>query len=55
MRFLKQVLYGEKTMPLKQGAPEQRLEERRDILEARKKADIEAYKNKAAFKDYVPD
>ena len=55
MRFLKQVLYGEASIPVKAGAREQRLEERKDVLEARRKAEIEKHKGKEAFEDYVPD
>lgn len=35
MRFLKQVLFGEMTIPRKQGARERRLHQRRDVLEQR--------------------
>ena len=55
MRFLKQVLYSEKTIPLKQGAPEQSLKEQQDILQTRRQAEIEKHKDKAVFEDYLPD
>ncbi|HEY5602718.1 MAG TPA: YkgJ family cysteine cluster protein [Gammaproteobacteria bacterium] len=55
MRFLKQVLYGETSIPIKTGAREQRLQERHDVLQARKQAEIEKHKNKAAFDDYIAD
>jgi Fe-S-cluster containining protein len=55
MRFLKQVLYGEKSIPINAGAREQRLEERRDVLHARKQTEIEKHKTKAAFEDYIQD
>ncbi|MCU7881253.1 MAG: YkgJ family cysteine cluster protein [Candidatus Thiodiazotropha sp. (ex Lucinoma aequizonata)] len=45
-RLLKQVLFGDVTIPVKKHAVEQRVEERKEILELRKKAEIEIYKQK---------
>ncbi|MET0066846.1 MAG: YkgJ family cysteine cluster protein [Candidatus Thiodiazotropha sp.] len=45
-RFLKQVLFGDVTIPVKDQAAEKRLEERKDILEMRRKAEVELYKQK---------
>jgi len=44
MRFLKQVLYGEKTIPMVQGAREQRLQNRYDVLNARRAAEIQNHR-----------
>lgn len=55
MRFLKQVLYGEHTIPVKEGAREKRLDDRRDVLKARREADIAAHKGKEGFEDYIPE
>ncbi|ODB95826.1 50S rRNA methyltransferase [Candidatus Thiodiazotropha endoloripes] len=46
VRLLKQVLFGDVTIPLKERAVEKRVKQRRDILEMRKKAEIELYKRK---------
>ena len=43
-RFLKQVLFGEKSIPLKAGAGERRLETRREHIEKKRQAEIEAHK-----------
>ncbi|MCU7891837.1 MAG: YkgJ family cysteine cluster protein [Candidatus Thiodiazotropha sp. (ex Ustalcina ferruginea)] len=45
-RLLKQVLFGDVTIPVKEDAVEQRVEERKGILELRKKAEIEIHKQK---------
>ncbi len=45
-RFLKQVLFGDVTIPVKEQAAEKRLEERKEILEMRRKAEVEVYKQK---------
>ncbi|MCU7803393.1 MAG: YkgJ family cysteine cluster protein [Candidatus Thiodiazotropha sp. (ex Lucinoma borealis)] len=45
-RLLKQVLFGDVTIPVKEHAVEQRVEERKEILELRKKAEIEIHKQK---------
>jgi len=41
MRFLKQVLFGERTIPLRPGARERRPEKRKPQIEARLKAEAE--------------
>ncbi|MEJ2608737.1 MAG: YkgJ family cysteine cluster protein [Candidatus Thiodiazotropha sp.] len=45
-RLLKQVLFGDITIPIKENAVEKRIEERKEILELRKKAEIELHKQK---------
>ncbi|MCP4042120.1 MAG: YkgJ family cysteine cluster protein [Gammaproteobacteria bacterium] len=45
-RFLKQVLFGEQSIPLKEGAVERRVEERSEILQARREAEIAEAKRK---------
>jgi len=42
-RLLKQVLFGEQSIPEKEGALEKRLEKRKEHLELRRKMDIEAH------------
>lgn len=54
-RLLKQVLFGEESIKLHEGAVDKRLEERKDILEMRQQADIEAHKEKAPFEKYIED
>ncbi len=44
MKFLKQVLFGEKTLPLKNGAAHVRYEQRKDIIARRHEQNIEAYR-----------
>jgi hypothetical protein len=44
IRLLNQVLFGEVTIPVKQGAMERRIKARKDILEMRKQAEIELYR-----------
>ena len=50
MHFLKQVLFGETRIPEKAGAAEKRTQERGDIAEMRRKAEIEAHKRREAAK-----
>lgn len=45
-RLLKQVLFGENTIPEKAGVAERRMEERKEILELRRKAEIELHQRK---------
>jgi hypothetical protein len=45
-RLLKQVLFGEVTIPVKENAAEKRIEERKEVLEMRKKAEVELHKQK---------
>lgn len=49
-RFLRQVLFGEESISLNEGAAEERLEQRKDILQGRRDAEIEAHKQKEADK-----
>ncbi len=53
--LLKQVLFGEDTVKLHADAYEKRMEERREILEARRQAEIAAHQNKAPFEEYIDD
>jgi len=53
MRFLKQVLYGEKTFPLRNGAREQRLQQRQAVLSARRQSEIDAYQNNDPLQDLI--
>jgi len=43
IRFLKQVMFGEQSIPLQQGAAEQRAKEREDIWKARREAEVAAH------------
>jgi hypothetical protein len=45
-RLMKQVLFGEASIPLRKGAAEERIEKRKDILEMRRQAEIELHKQK---------
>ena len=45
-RLMKQVLFGEESIPLREGALEERIEKRREIIEARKQLEIELHKQK---------
>lgn len=45
-RLMKQVFFGEKTIPEREGAWEKRVEERREILEFRKQAEIAEHERK---------
>ena len=54
-RLLKQVLFGEQSIPLKEGAYDKRMEELKEVLEARRQAEIEMAKQKAPFEDYIQD
>jgi Fe-S-cluster containining protein len=46
VRLLKQVLFGDVTIPVKENATERRVEERKEILELRRQAEIELHKQK---------
>jgi Fe-S-cluster containining protein len=46
IRLLKQVLFGDQTIPEKPGAAERRLEQRKEILELRRKAEAELHQQK---------
>ena len=54
-RLLKQVLFGEQSIPLKEGAYDKRMEERKAVLDARRQAEIELAKQKAPFEDFIQD
>jgi Fe-S-cluster containining protein len=54
-QLLAQVLYGENTIPLKDGAYDKRMEERKDILDLRRKSEVEAHQDKAPFEKYIDD
>ena len=54
-RLLRQVLFGEESIPMVEGAYEKRMEERKEILEARRKAEIAMHQGKEAFEKYVED
>jgi hypothetical protein len=45
-RLLKQVLFGDVIIPVKEGAVEKRVDERKEILELRRQAEIELHKQK---------
>jgi Fe-S-cluster containining protein len=45
-RLLKQVLFGDVTIPMKSGVAEKRVEERKEVLEMRRQAEIELHKQK---------
>jgi Fe-S-cluster containining protein len=45
-RLMKQVFFGEETIPLRQGVLEERVEKRKDILEQRRQAEIELHRQK---------
>ncbi|MEW8584255.1 MAG: YkgJ family cysteine cluster protein, partial [Candidatus Thiodiazotropha sp.] len=46
VRLLKQVLFGDVTIPVKENAAEKRVEERKEILEMRRKAEAELHQQK---------
>ena len=54
-RLLRQVLFGEESIPMIAGAYEKRMEERKDILEARRQAEIALHQGKEAFEKYIED
>ena len=54
-RLLRQVLFGEETITLVDNALDKRMAERKEILEARRQAEIEMHKQKAAFEKYIPE
>jgi len=55
MRFLKQVLYGERTIPFKKGAREKRYNERQEITQARHQADVNAHRAKDPLENAMDD
>ena len=54
-RLLMQVLFGEDKIPLKEGAFEKRMEERKEVLEARRQAEIEHARQNAPFEKYIDE
>ena len=46
VRLLKQVLFGDATIPVRENAAEERIEERKEILEMRRKAEAELHQQK---------
>lgn len=54
-RLLRQVLFGEETIPLIDQAFETRREDRKEILEARRKAEIAVHQSKEGFEKYIQD
>jgi len=54
-RLLLQVLYGEQSIPLVDGALDKRLEERREIIEAKKKLAEELAKQEDPVARYIDD
>jgi hypothetical protein len=46
VRLLKQLLFGDVTIPVKDNAVEKRIEERKEVLEMRRKAEAELHKQK---------
>jgi hypothetical protein len=46
IRLLKQVLFGDQTIPEQPGVAEKRMEQRKEILEMRRKAEAELYQQK---------
>ena len=54
-KLLMQVLFGEDKIPLKEGAFEKRMEERKEVLEARRQAEIEHARQQAPYEKYIED
>lgn len=54
-RLLKQVLFGEESIPLVEGAFEKRMAERGDILAARKQMEIELARQKDPVEDFIQE
>jgi hypothetical protein len=55
MRFLRQVLFGESSIPVKQGARERRIEQRKDQWDKRRKEEINAHRQRAQDELYDED
>lgn len=51
MRFLKQVLFGEQSIAMKDGARERRIAERKQVWEERKRAEIERFREREVFEE----
>ncbi len=54
-RLLKQVLFGEQSIPLKEGAYDKRMEERKEILEARRELERKLAQEKDPIDEYIQD
>jgi hypothetical protein len=54
-KLLMQVLFGEDKIPLKEGAFDKRMEERKEVLEARRQAEIEHARQQAPYEKYIED
>jgi len=54
-RLLRQVLFGEMTIDLTAGAFEKRMQERSDILKARRNAEVAMHRGKESFEKYLED
>jgi hypothetical protein len=54
-RLLKQVLFGEQSIPMHDGAYDERMEERKGILEMRRQAEIELAKQKDPIEKFIDD
>ena len=46
-QLMKQVFFGEMTIPMKEGAVEERIEKRKEVIELRRQAEIEAHRKKS--------
>ena len=51
MRFLRQALFGEHSIPFKQGARERRIAERKEDWEKRRKQEIERFREGCQFSE----
>jgi len=54
-RLLRQVLFGEMSLEMVDGALEKRMQERADILRARREAEIALHHGKESFEKYIED
>lgn len=54
MRFLRQVLFGEHSIPFKQGARERCIAERKEDWEKRRKPEIERFREQDRSQKMVP-
>ncbi len=54
-RLLKQVLFGEQSIPLKEGAYDKRMEERKEVLEARRELERKLAQEKDPLDEYIQD
>ncbi len=54
-RLLRQVLFGEESIKLVEGALDARMQERKEILEARRKAEIAEHQKRNILDEYIDD